>query len=93
MVESSRATRALHSAPSLTPSVMLPTQQEARGKGAIEAAHTDHPPKVAKKGFWRGRQKLARRPQRASKGLTVSKTERRQMKALEGVKICTETVE
>lgn len=78
MVESGRATCALPSAPSLTPSVMLPTQQETRGKGAIEAAHTAHPPKVAKKGFWRGGRKLA------SKGLTVSKTERIQMKALEG---------
>ena len=54
-------------------SVMLPTQQEARGKGAIEAAHTYYPPKMAK-GFWRGRQKPAKRSHNTSKALTVSKT-------------------
>lgn len=52
----------------------FPCNRKPEGTEAPDAAHTDHPPKVARKGLQRGKLKIASMQRNASKGLTVGQT-------------------
>lgn len=80
------------SAPSLGLQSGFPFNMKPKGTKSIHAAHIDHPPKVAKNRFWRGKWKMASMWHNARKWLAARHIETRQMKTQERVKVWTGTM-